>query len=103
MFCFLMQRDSPSSTRSDHSFPTTRSSDLIRRWIGGELKPGETAVRMGDFNSPATSKGYAAIVEPGQGALRDSRTASRTPHYGPLGTFTEIGRASCRERVCQYV
>jgi len=43
---------------------------------------------MGDFNSPATSNPYAAIVGPGKGALRDSRTISRTPHYGPLGTFT---------------
>src|SRR3546814_13168054 len=43
---------------------------------------------MGDFNSPATSTAYAAIVAPGQGALHDSRTVSRTPHYGPLGTFT---------------
>src|SRR3546814_13899882 len=37
--------------------------------------------------------------------------AAQTPGYltgqpsraGPLGLFWEIGRASCRERVCQYV
>ena len=78
------------NTHFDHIGEVARqeSARQIRRWIDGERKPGESAVLMGDFNSPATSKGYAAIVAPGQGALRDSRTVSRTPHYGPLGTFT---------------
>ena len=78
------------NTHFDHIGEVARqeSARQIRRWIDGERKPGESAVVMGDFNSPATSTAYAAIVEPGQGALHDSRTISRTPHYGPLGTFT---------------
>ena len=78
------------NTHFDHIGEVARqeSARQIRRWIDGERKPGESAVLMGDFNSPATSTAYAAIVEPGQGALHDSRTISRTPHYGPLGTFT---------------
>jgi endonuclease/exonuclease/phosphatase family metal-dependent hydrolase len=78
------------NTHFDHIGEVARqeSARQIRRWIDGQRKAGETAVLMGDFNSPATSNPYAAIVEAGKGALRDSRTISRTPHYGPLGTFT---------------
>jgi len=78
------------NTHFDHIGEVARqeSARQIRRWIDGQRKPGETAVLMGDFNSPATSNPYAAIIGPGKGALRDSRTISRTPHYGPLGTFT---------------
>lgn len=78
------------NTHFDHIGEVARqeSARQIRRWVDGQRKPGESAVVMGDFNSPATSNPYAAIVEPGKGALRDSRTISRTPHYGPPGTFT---------------
>ncbi len=78
------------NTHFDHIGEVARqeSARQIRRWIDGQRKAGETAVLLGDFNSPATSNPYAAIVEPGKGALRDSRIISRTPHYGPLGTFT---------------
>lgn len=78
------------NTHFDHIGEVARqeSARQIRRWIDGQRKPGETALLMGDFNSSATSNPYAAIVEPGKGALRDSRIISRTPHYGPLGTFT---------------
>ncbi len=78
------------NTHFDHIGEIARqeSARQIRGWIDGQRKAGETAVLMGDFNSPATSNPYAAIIEPGLGALRDSRIISRTPHYGPLGTFT---------------
>lgn len=78
------------NTHFDHIGEVARqeSARQIRRWIDGERKPDESAILMGDFNSAATSNPYAAIVELGEGALRDSRTVSRTPHYGPLGTFT---------------
>ena len=78
------------NTHFDHIGEIARqeSARQIRRWIDEQRKPRETAVLMGDFNSSATSNPYAAIIEPGQGALHDSRTISRTPHYGPLGTFT---------------
>ena len=78
------------NTHFDHIGEVARqeSARLIRHWIDAQRKPNESAVLMGDFNSPATSNPYAAIVEPGKGALKDSRVISRTPHYGPLGTFT---------------
>jgi endonuclease/exonuclease/phosphatase family metal-dependent hydrolase len=80
------------NTHFDHIGTTARleSARQIRRWIGDNRQPGETIVLMGDFNSPATSPPHAAIVEnaPGLIPLHDTLTISRTPHFGPLGTFT---------------
>lgn len=78
------------NTHMDHVGMTARleGARQIRRWIASQRKAGETLVLMGDFNSPTNSPAYAAIVELGAGALRDTLTISRTPHFGPLGTFT---------------
>ncbi|MGR4891201.1 endonuclease/exonuclease/phosphatase family protein [Sphingopyxis sp. LARHCG72] len=77
------------NTHMDHVGTTARleGARQIRRWIGAHRKPGEAVVLMGDFNSPTASPAYAAITEPGAGALRDTLTISRTPHFGPAGTF----------------
>ncbi len=77
------------NTHMDHVGTTARleGARQIRRWIGAQRKPGDTVVLMGDFNSPTTSAAYAAITEAGAGALRDTLTISRTPHFGPAGTF----------------
>ena len=78
------------NTHMDHVGSTARieGARLIRRWIGTHRKRGDTLVLMGVFNTPKGSPAYAAITEPGEGALRDTLTISRTPHFGPLGTFT---------------
>ncbi len=78
------------NTHMDHVGTIARleAARQIRRWIASQRQPGETLMLMGDFNSPTDSLAYAAIVEPGAGALRDTLTISRTPHFGPLGTFT---------------
>lgn len=78
------------NTHFDHIGQVARieSARQIRRWIADHRKANETVVLMGDFNAPADSPPYAAIVESGAGALRDTLAISRTPHFGPLGTFT---------------
>lgn len=78
------------NTHFDHVGQVARveSARQIRRWIAAHHKANETVVLMGDFNAPVGSPPYAAIVEPGAGALRDTLAISRTPHFGPLGTFT---------------
>lgn len=78
------------NTHMDHVGTTARleSARQIRRWIASQRQTGETLVLMGDFNSPTGSPAYDAISAPGPGALRDTLTISRTPHFGPLGTFT---------------
>ncbi|UKK84284.1 endonuclease/exonuclease/phosphatase family protein [Sphingopyxis sp. BSN-002] len=78
------------NTHMDHVGLTARleGAKLIRSWIAGHRKAGDTVVLMGDFNSPTGSPAYAAIAEAGADALRDTLTITRTPHFGPLGTFT---------------
>lgn len=80
------------NTHFDHVGTTARleSARQIRRWITDQRKRGETVVLMGDFNSPAYSPAHAAITDAaaGQIALHDTLVISRTPHFGPLGTFT---------------
>ncbi|WP_293647436.1 endonuclease/exonuclease/phosphatase family protein [Sphingopyxis sp. RIFCSPHIGHO2_12_FULL_65_19] len=80
------------NTHFDHVGTTARleSARQIRRWISDQRKKEETVVLMGDFNSPVDSPAHDAITDaaPGQIALRDTLEVSRTPHFGPLGTFT---------------
>ena len=78
------------NTHMDHIGTIARmeGAQQIRRWIAAHRKPRETVVLMGDFNSPVDSPAYRAITEAGAGALRDTMTISRTPHFGPPGTFT---------------
>lgn len=78
------------NTHMDHIGTTARleGARLIRHWIGAHRQSGDTVVLTGDFNSPTGSPAYAAITAPGEGALRDTLTISRTPHFGPAGTFT---------------
>ena len=80
------------NTHFDHVGKEARleSARELRRWIGANRKKGETVVLMGDFNSPLGSPPHDAITESnaGRNALHDTLAASRTPHFGPLGTFT---------------
>ncbi len=78
------------NTHMDHIGEIARleSARQIRGWIASHRQANETVVLLGDFNSAADSPAYTAIVEAGPGALRDTLTISRTPHFGPLGTFT---------------
>lgn len=80
------------NTHFDHIGTEARleSARQIRRWIGANRKMDETVVLMGDFNSPLESPPHNAITHPvaGQIALHDTLAISRTPHFGPIGTFT---------------
>ncbi|MBK6414551.1 endonuclease/exonuclease/phosphatase family protein [Sphingopyxis sp.] len=78
------------NTHMDHVGTIARleGARQIRRWTAAQRTTNETVVLMGDFNSPTDSPPYAAIVEPGAGALRDTLAISRAPHFGPRGTFT---------------
>ncbi len=77
------------NTHLDHIGQTARleGARLIRRWIASHRARGEAVVLMGDFNSPVGDPAYGAIVAPGVGALRDTLAITRTPHFGPAGTF----------------
>src|SRR3546814_18164628 len=100
---FLMIRRPPRSTRTDTLFPYTtlfRSADtavaIVLEHAALEYIVilgivGATAVRRLNPNQPAQAIDEALGVS----ALRTTRTA----HLGN----EQLGRASCRERVCQYV
>lgn len=78
------------NTHMDHVGTTARleGARQIRRWVAANHRTGEKIILMGDFNSPVDSPAYRAITEAGPGALRDTLAISRTPHFGPPGTFT---------------
>src|SRR3546814_14205314 len=86
LFFFLMIRRPPRSTRTDTLFPYTT---LFR----SKIEP-----------SPNASASAAPLQDTQAGHLR-GRSASQCFGQGAeTGTARkEIGRASCRERVCQYV
>src|SRR3546814_11009439 len=107
-----MIRRPPRSTRTDHSFPTRRSSDLhivVRqtRWRLVDLE--EVTTKLSEIFGPPTSsttdlvnQGYAVWRAADGGA----KMTLRLNYLHQMWTSIEvdqIGRASCRERVCQYV
>src|SRR3546814_3530487 len=60
--------------------------------------------RAGRAHQMATSRVRAALVGKEVVALQQSHTSVETDFRHGLGDIiSEIGRASCRERVCQYV
>lgn len=80
------------NTHFDHIGEIARieSAKLIRRWVGTHRRPGDAVILMGDFNSATGSAPYKAMLAPIAGliALHDTQDLSRTPHFGPQGTFT---------------
>src|SRR3546814_16360662 len=109
-----MIRRPPRSTRTDTLFPYTtlfRSEELFN-----VANPNRIQI---DAFVPSTDAqrirpGDQARIELAGGGVIDARVRSTTPSLDPesraapvvltpLGTHAAIGRASCRERVCQYV
>src|SRR3546814_11234301 len=103
-----MIRLPPRSTRTDTPFPYTtlfRSTlpladrlDVGEVDVPGEQDPGVLA-DLGDVGIDQRTAGGLGVdrreMRPGQHLAPDSG--------GGAGVDQEIGRASCRERVCQYV
>src|SRR3546814_19938503 len=118
-----MIRRPPRSTRTDTLLPYTRSSDLLHlpRQVGpggveGEAElPGEGAENLhvigagrvglgpGDDGALLEAEGFVGDDEFGVELLPFAQAVAGGA--GALGGVEgeEIGRASCRERVCQYV
>src|SRR3546814_18543120 len=96
----LMIRRPPRSTRTDTLLPyTTLFRSLGKGWIGGPR--GGDARRdgvggAGGKGDDARPREPPALYD--AGAHRDAQG-----HGFGRDPVREIGRASCRERVCQYV
>lgn len=63
-----------------------QSGAQMLRWIGENAKRCEKVVLLGDFNSELDSEQMRALTKEPL-SLRDARGASRTPPFGPSGTF----------------
>src|SRR3546814_14166037 len=87
-----MIRRPPRSTRTDTLFPYTT---LVRSPLGRPLE-GRAQRR---WLAPAVAAGVAVVAAGGYFAWQQSASPPETP----VAATPEIGRASCRERVCQYV
>src|SRR3546814_3676956 len=99
LFCFFFfkQKTAYEMRISDWSSDVCSSDLLVRRLSQGEGLPADLAGRL------AWQRPYPAGVEEAlRKELRESH-CGLLPEAALGGMLKEIGRASCRERVCQYV
>src|SRR3546814_16077601 len=104
-----MIRRPPRSTRTDTLFPYTT---LFRSLLGQESYRGlEIAVnemnKAGGLNGEQITILKADAVDPTQAVsetkrLTSEKVAAVFGSYAAGISYAEIGRATCRERVCQY-
>lgn len=64
-----------------------QSAALLLRWLGQGGSAGLPTILMGDLNSAPDGSAYRQLADTPVSRLRDSRLVSRTPPYGPPGTF----------------
>src|SRR3546814_15558217 len=109
-----MIRRPPRSTRTDTRCPYTTLFRSLQYLLVGEL----AAERAARLHAPAhqveralrLSEPAHAVIDASrsEALLRDRETAAAraeqvTGRTATPNEFDQIGRASCRERVCQYV
>ena len=77
------------NTHFDHVGVIARyqSSAMLRLWLAQAPWARLPTILMGDFNSAPDSDAYRLVADTAHSGLRDTRLASRTPPYGPPGTF----------------
>src|SRR3546814_11693398 len=101
-----MIRRPPESTRTDTLFPYTT---LFRSVVAPPLLLGEGfgqrvhALARHVVGGEAADDGVGRVQPPaGQGQEEAQPTGQPRQEVGAADIGTEIGRAPCRERVCQY-
>src|SRR3546814_14734908 len=112
-FFFLMIRRPPGSTRTDTLFPYTtlfrsgaEGGQDVAPAVGDEAGRGDAPAAHGDRglgvevagDLPAARRRFGLVAE-GEGA--EGHPFGHPP--APVRRRRQIGRAPCRERVCQYV
>src|SRR3546814_19169185 len=99
VFFFLMIRRPPRSTRTDTLFPYTTLFRSRKR--GAEAHQCGQPILHPEDRRADQKIAHGAAADPG-----DEREKGERDEGLPAPSRrqrTEIGRASCRERVCQYV
>lgn len=78
------------NTHFDHvgTLARANSARMIAGWIVSGPAADAPAIVMGDFNSLPESEPYRILSSGARSGLADARRISRTPPYGPPGTFT---------------
>lgn len=78
------------NTHFDHVGQEARrnSATMIARWVSEGTDRELPTVVLGDLNADPESEPYRVIAGDSAAALRDARVITRTPPYGPPGTFT---------------
>jgi endonuclease/exonuclease/phosphatase family metal-dependent hydrolase len=92
------------NTHFDHIGQVAReqSAAQIVRWIQDHAKPCEPVLLFGDFNSELESPQMRTLTQ-GALALRDARGISKTPPFGPEGTFNEFHIAPTKSAPIDHV
>src|SRR3546814_20016884 len=117
-FFFLMIRRPPRSTRTDTLFPYTTlfrslpaSSATALPAPASAAKTAAPAAEAPPVSTPAAAAPVAPTAEvaepkrrgPKPGFKRAAKVQPAPSDVAPIRDEDKIGRASCRERVCQYV
>ncbi len=77
------------NTHFDHVGVVARhqSAALLLQWLSRGAWRGLPTILMGDLNSTPEGSAYRQLAATEVSGLRDARLSSRTPPYGPSGTF----------------
>src|SRR3546814_13409855 len=111
-----MIRRPPRSTRTDTLFPYTTLFRSPHRALHQRARAAHEPVAVGAFDLDIEQPREPIVVrvvemagehegdaEPLRGGLEHQRPRIEMVDRGRLDILDQIGRASCRERVCQYV
>src|SRR3546814_19182104 len=116
-----MVREQPTITRNAHTYPNTglfRSPVSLRLlhavtrrimdqhvYLAKSVFPCYDGLkaRQHRIGACAATDGRDDARMPRNRQLRETVVVTRQHQYHAVDPFGEIGRASCRERVCQYV
>ncbi len=95
------------NTHFDHRGRKAREeSARLLHHVTAERSSGRSVIVMGDFNADPRSRPYEIVTTgapPGSPALRDARTISRIPPYGPEGTSGSFNAADRQGNRIDYV
>ena len=103
-FSGARQRVLAINTHWDHIGIEARreSAKQMRAWIAKNVRRCEPLVVFGDFNSELGSEQMKTLMQ-GEVTLRDARALSKSPPFGPVGTFNAFNPAPTEAKAIDHV
>jgi len=88
------------SVHFDHEGEVARreSAKLLLNWLKNQ-EASDAIIALGDFNSTPDTEQIVAM----KAAMRDARTASLSPAYGPLATFNDFKLGLAPDKLIDYI